>query len=353
MASATKYVAGAAQRSASTRSSMPPCAPSRLPRVLDAGVALEVRLEQVARGRRERHGEPELERVQRRERVAVRLVVEGEEHDRDARHQPGQQPLDGLLRRDLLGQLAPAEQPPAGVGGDVGAPHPEEHRQQQLAAPARRRRGCRGWPPGTRTRARSRRRRASSPTAARRRSGAPRPRPRARTRPRASAPAARSPRRSRPGAPPRPRPAAPARPTGVSGRRLRVMAENSCDAITAATAAGTATTQPPRSAAYSASAASGTASTTRRDELAHRRAEPSLAAGVGVQRGLELGAAEVGPERGRELELRVGRLPQQEVRHAHLAARADDQVGVGHVGRVQVLAQPLLVDGGGVDAGGR
>ncbi len=58
-------------------------------------------------------------------------------------------------------------------------------------------------------------------------------------------------------------PAAPARPTGVSGRRLRVIAENSCDAITAATAAGIATHHPPRSAAYSASAASGTARTMR------------------------------------------------------------------------------------------
>src|SRR6185437_1558373 len=58
-------------------------------------------------------------------------------------------------------------------------------------------------------------------------------------------------------------PAAPTTPTGTSGRRLRVIAENSCEAITAATAAGRATHQPPRRVAYTASAASGTASTTR------------------------------------------------------------------------------------------
>ena len=58
-------------------------------------------------------------------------------------------------------------------------------------------------------------------------------------------------------------PAAPAIPTGVSGRRLRVRPENSCEAITAEAAAGRATNQPPRRVAYTASAASGTARTTR------------------------------------------------------------------------------------------
>src|SRR3954452_11464177 len=58
-------------------------------------------------------------------------------------------------------------------------------------------------------------------------------------------------------------PAAPTTATGTSGRRLRVMAANSWEAITAATAAGRATHQPPRRVTYRATAASGTASTTR------------------------------------------------------------------------------------------
>src|SRR6266850_7521746 len=43
---------------------------------------------------------------------------------------------------------------------------------------------------------------------------------------------------------------------------------------------------------------------------------------------------EVRPQHGRRPHLRVRDLPQQEVRHAQLAAGADEQVGVGVVRRV-------------------
>ena len=55
-------------------------------------------------------------------------------------------------------------------------------------------------------------------------------------------------------------------------------------------------------------------------------------------------AVEVRPEHRREPELRVGGLPQQEVGGALLAAGADQQVGVGHVGVVEAARDLLLVD---------
>ncbi len=55
----------------------------------------------------------------------------------------------------------------------------------------------------------------------------------------------------------------------------------------------------------------------------------------------EVGLREVGPEDGREKELGVGRLHQEEVAHARLARGPDHQVGVGHAGRVQVPGEGL------------
>ena len=46
-------------------------------------------------------------------------------------------------------------------------------------------------------------------------------------------------------------------------------------------------------------------------------------------------SAEVGPQRRRHPELAVRDLPQQEVADSQLAARADEQVGIGNVGRVE------------------
>ena len=55
-------------------------------------------------------------------------------------------------------------------------------------------------------------------------------------------------------------------------------------------------------------------------------------------------AAEVWPQHIREDELAVGELPQQEVRDAVLAGRANHHVGVRHAWLVQVLADRLLGD---------
>src|SRR5919197_109187 len=65
-------------------------------------------------------------------------------------------------------------------------------------------------------------------------------------------------------------------------------------------------------------------------------AEAALPLGVGAQRPQEVDLAEVRPVGVGEVVLRVGRLPQQEAGQADLPRGADDQVGVGHPGGVQV-----------------
>ena len=63
-----------------------------------------------------------------------------------------------------------------------------------------------------------------------------------------------------------------------------------------------------------------------------------------ADRGVELVRSEVWPVGVTEVELRVGRLPQQEVGDPALPRGPDDEVGVGHLGVVQVSADGLLVD---------
>src|SRR5450759_1335831 len=58
----------------------------------------------------------------------------------------------------------------------------------------------------------------------------------------------------------------------------------------------------------------------------------------------EMALAEVGPERGRDPDLAVGDLPEEEVRDAHFAARADEKIRVGQPGRAEARSESLLVD---------
>src|SRR5439155_623321 len=50
---------------------------------------------------------------------------------------------------------------------------------------------------------------------------------------------------------------------------------------------------------------------------------------------VEVTGPEVRPQRGRDPELRIRDLPEQKVRHAHLAAGADEKIGIGDVARVE------------------
>src|SRR4051812_28987380 len=70
--------------------------------------------------------------------------------------------------------------------------------------------------------------------------------------------------------------------------------------------------------------------------------EPALPGAVLLQRGLERLAGEVGPQLVAEDELGVGGLPQQVVGQPLLAAGADHEVGVVHLGRVQQVREGPL-----------
>src|SRR6266850_1535664 len=67
----------------------------------------------------------------------------------------------------------------------------------------------------------------------------------------------------------------------------------------------------------------------------------------------QMAAAEVGPERLGDPDLGIRDLPQQEVAHAHLAARANQQIGIRLPRRVEEVAEAPLVEIVGVDAGGQ
>ena len=72
-----------------------------------------------------------------------------------------------------------------------------------------------------------------------------------------------------------------------------------------------------------------------RAPLPRLASEPALASGELEEGRVERGRPEVGPEGLAEVELGVGRLPDEEVREALLAAGPDHEVGVGQAGRVQ------------------
>src|SRR5919204_6488413 len=67
-----------------------------------------------------------------------------------------------------------------------------------------------------------------------------------------------------------------------------------------------------------------------------------FALGICVERPLELLAVEVRPQLLGEVELRVRRLPEQEIRESELAPGANDELGILKIGRIQVLPEALL-----------
>src|SRR6266702_3798230 len=70
--------------------------------------------------------------------------------------------------------------------------------------------------------------------------------------------------------------------------------------------------------------------------------EPPRAALEFENRAVERARPEIRPEVGRDPELGVGDLPQEEVGDPHLSARADEEIGIGHVRRVERSAHVLL-----------
>src|SRR4051812_45772973 len=103
----------------------------------------------------------------------------------------------------------------------------------------------------------------------------------------------------------------------------------------------------PSTTIATANAIAGTAAITRaaRSELwlrALAATEPALAGAVLLQRRLERLAGEVGPQLVAEDELGIGGLPEQVVGQPLLAAGADHEVRVVHLGGVQELGEGLL-----------
>src|SRR3954449_7175065 len=151
-------------------------------------------------------------------------------------------------------------------------------------------------------------------------------------------------------------PASPRKPARRTGCAPPSMTNDSCRQTQPSRITPAANHQLPATTMATAKAIAGTAAMTRaaRSELWLRRlaaTEPPLARAILLQRGLERLAGEVGPQLVAEDQLGVGRLPEQVVGQAALAARADDQVGVVHLRgvhevRERLLASPLVALGG-------
>ena len=88
----------------------------------------------------------------------------------------------------------------------------------------------------------------------------------------------------------------------------------------------------------------------RRDGVSARRyvlfraPEAAVPAGVQLDGPPEVAPVDIGPQGVGEHELRVGRLPQQEVARSLLAARPPEQVDVGDLRLVEEMPEPLLGD---------
>src|ERR1017187_6474396 len=69
--------------------------------------------------------------------------------------------------------------------------------------------------------------------------------------------------------------------------------------------------------------------------LRDQAAEPALALLVFADRRFERGAVEIRPKCRHKHQFAIGRLPEQKVRQALLAAGADDEIGIGQIGRIE------------------
>src|SRR5207302_3157285 len=154
------------------------------------------------------------------------------------------------------------------------------------------------------------------------------------------------------------------KPARRAGRARSYIAYSSCRQTHPKTNSPRAKSEPPTMTRNKASAIAGRAASTRapRSERFSRRAWPPAGAPRAraaisgpsppaesaaalrelSERLLECLAREVGPELVPEHELGIGRLPQQVVGQALLAACADDQIGVVHLRRIQAGAELLF-----------
>ena len=76
-----------------------------------------------------------------------------------------------------------------------------------------------------------------------------------------------------------------------------------------------------------------------RSGLRDQAAEAALAPAIFGDRAFERGAVEIRPIDRNENQFAIGGLPQQKIGQPLLAAGADDDVGIGQVGRVEMAAR--------------
>ena len=74
------------------------------------------------------------------------------------------------------------------------------------------------------------------------------------------------------------------------------------------------------------------------------RTKPPIPAGISQKRPFQRLFVELGPESVGHVKLAIGDLPQEKVADAKLAGGPDQQVGIGQLRRVQVLADARFVD---------
>src|ERR1700757_3559718 len=80
------------------------------------------------------------------------------------------------------------------------------------------------------------------------------------------------------------------------------------------------------------------------DGIRDRAAETPIARGVYLARLPQVAPVEIGPQRVKEYQFRVGGLPEQEVRQPLLPRRPHEQVHIGNIRFVQVAREKPLVD---------
>src|SRR6188508_2682147 len=102
----------------------------------------------------------------------------------------------------------------------------------------------------------------------------------------------------------------------------------------------------PSSTAASTMAVSTRSLSTARSllRLRARQAETALATRERDERVFEVLNAEIGPQRLADVKLGIREIPEKEVADAVITARADEEVGVGHVAQLQLPAKTAFVD---------
>src|ERR1041385_2515948 len=83
---------------------------------------------------------------------------------------------------------------------------------------------------------------------------------------------------------------------------------------------------------------------TARLELLAHHAEAALASLVIGHCVVQLFAAKLGPETPADEDLGVGKLPEEEIADPELSAGADEEIGIGHVFRREVLRDEMFID---------